>query len=89
MSVSRITESVVIQAPLAQVWAALRPATFDFWSAVKSSSVEGSVDQGKNLNRSSHEITLCSRFSENYYFQGRDCSKVSCRRAFWFVALSD
>ncbi len=51
MSASRITESCVVPAPIHKVWQALRSVTFEFWSAVQSVKVEGSVDQSKLTSR--------------------------------------
>ncbi|KAI8853587.1 hypothetical protein BC829DRAFT_439972 [Chytridium lagenaria] len=44
MSVSRISESRVYDAPLDAVWKHVRPVTFPFWNAVKNVEVEGYPD---------------------------------------------
>ncbi|KAG5462335.1 MAG: hypothetical protein BJ554DRAFT_5353 [Olpidium bornovanus] len=40
MSVPRVSESAVIEAPLEAVWNAVRPLDFKFWSIVKGSALE-------------------------------------------------
>ncbi|KAJ3095403.1 hypothetical protein HDU97_006985 [Phlyctochytrium planicorne] len=51
MSVSRVTESRVFDAPLEKVWKLLRPVTFSFWHAVQSSEVEGGVDSVGSIRK--------------------------------------